>query len=110
MGRACAAVSNPPGKHIRKMEASMHGSLDNQPNDSKKDVKSVYRAWDIKLVALPILIVIALIGMAITHPSASKWVSDAVQAEFIGTDFVPDLAPPTRVVQPTNEIRTVKAY
>ena len=88
----------------------MHGSLDNQPNDSKKDSKSVYRAWDIKLVALPILIVVALIGLAITHPSASKWVSEAVQAEFVGTDFLPDLAPPSRVAEPTNEIRTVKAY
>ena len=88
----------------------MHGSLDNQPNDSKKDSKSVYRAWDMKLVALPILIVVALIGMAITHPSASKWVSDAVRAEFVGTDLVPDLAPQPRVAQPTNEIRTVKAY
>ena len=84
----------------------MHGSLDNQPNDSK----SVYRAWDIKLVALPILIVVALIGMAITHPSASKWISDAIQAEFVGTNLVPDLAPQPRVAQPTNEIRTVKAY
>jgi hypothetical protein len=54
--------------------------------------------------------VVALIGFAVSHPSASKWISDAAQAEFVGTDLVPDVAPPTRVAQPTNEIRTVKAY
>jgi len=84
----------------------MPGSLEKQPRDSK----SVYRNWDIKLFALPIILVVALIGFAISHPGASKWISDAAQAEFIGTDLVPDIAPPTRVAQPTNEIRTVKAY
>ena len=84
----------------------MHGSLDEQPRDRK----NAYRAWDIKLVALPILIVVALIGLAITQPSASKWVSDAVQAEFVGQDLAPDATPPTRIARPTNEVRTVKAY
>jgi len=84
----------------------MPGSLEKQPRDSK----SVYRNWDIKLFALPILLVVALIGFTISHPGAAKWISDAAQAEFIGTDLVPDIAPPTRVAQPTNEIRTVKAY
>jgi hypothetical protein len=88
------------------MEASMHGPLEKQPRDSK----SAYRNWDIKLFALPILLVVALIGFAVSHPGASKWISDAAQAEFVGTDLVPDLAPPTRLAQPTNEIRTVKAY
>jgi hypothetical protein len=84
----------------------MPGPLEKQPRDSK----SVYRNWDIKLFALPILLVVALIGFAVSHPGASRWISEAAQAEFVGTDLVPDLAPPTRVAQPTNEIRTVKAY
>jgi hypothetical protein len=84
------------------MEASMHGPLEKQPRDGK----SAYRNWDIKLYALPILLVVALIGFAVSRPGASKWISDAAQAEFVGTD----LAPPTLVAQPTNEIRTVKAY
>ena len=84
----------------------MPGPLEKQPRDSK----SVYRNWDIKLFALPILLVVALIGFAVSHPGASRWISEAAQAEFVVTDLVPDLAPPTRVAQPTNEIRTVKAY
>jgi hypothetical protein len=63
-----------------------------------------------KLFALPVLLAAALIGFVVSHPGISKWVADAAQAEFAGTDFVPDLAPPTRVAGPKNEIRTVKVY
>ena len=84
----------------------MHGPLDKQPRNGK----SVYRNWDIKLLALPILLGVALIGFAVSHPGASRWISDAAQAEFVGTDFAPDTAPPARIAQPANEIRTVKAY
>jgi hypothetical protein len=76
----------------------------------KQRRKSPYQNWDIKLFALPILLLVALIGFAVSHPGASKWISDAAQAEFVGTDLVPDAGPPTRVAQPSNQIRTVKAY
>jgi hypothetical protein len=90
------------------MEASMHGSFDKQPHDGQ----SAYRTFSIKLVALPLLVIVALIGMAVSRSSATKWISDAVQAEFLGTEFVgtdiaPDLTPPTQLARPTNQIRTV---
>jgi hypothetical protein len=52
--------------------------------------------------------------MAVSHPSASKWISDAAQAEFVGTEFVgtdivPNQTPPTQLARPNNQIRTVKA-
>ena len=84
----------------------MHGSFDQQPREGK----SAYRNWNMKLIALPILGVVAVIAFVVSHPGASKWIADAAQAEFAGTEFVPDLAPPTRIAQPSNEIRTVKAY
>jgi hypothetical protein len=84
----------------------MHGSLDKLPRDDQ----SSDRGWGIKLIALPILLVIALIGLAVSHPSASKWISEAAQAEFVGVDFVPDLASPTRLAQPANVIRTIRSY
>ena len=84
----------------------MHGSLDRRPRDDQ----SSYRGWGIKLVALPIFVIIALIGLAVSQPNASKWISDAAQAEFVGTDFVPNLAPPTHLAQPMNETRTVRSY
>ena len=65
--------------------------------------------WDIKLLAVPLLLGTALIGFVVSHPSASKWIADAVQAEFVGTDLVPDLVPATRLAEPKNQTRTVKA-
>jgi hypothetical protein len=88
------------------MEASMHGSFDNQPRDSE----SVYRNWSMKLIALPILAAVALIAFAVSHPDSTRWIAQAVEAEFAGTDLVPDIAPPTRLALPSNEIRTVNAY
>jgi hypothetical protein len=86
------------------MEASMPGSFDKQRRDSH----GAYRNWNMKLIALPILGVVALIAFAISHPGASKWISDAAQAEFVGMDFVRE--PPTRLARPNREVRTVKAY
>jgi hypothetical protein len=80
----------------------MQGPAEKQPSDSR----NAYRNWDIKLFALPVLLAAALIGFMVSHPGASKWVADAAQAEFVGTD----LAPPTRLAEPKSEIRTVKAY
>ena len=84
----------------------MQGPVEKQPRDNR----SAYRNWDIKLFALPVLLAAALIGFVVSHPGVSKWVADAAQAEFVGTDLVPDLAPSTRLAEPKNEIRTVKAY
>ena len=84
----------------------MHGPLDKQSRNGK----SVYRNWDLKLLALPILLGVALIGFAVSHPGTSKWISDAAQAEFVVSDFAPDVARPTRLARPANEVRTVKAY
>ena len=84
----------------------MQGPFDKSP----KGEPNIYQNWSMKLFALPLLLAIALIGYVISHPDVAKWVADGVQAEFVGTDIVPDLAPPTRVAQPTEQIRTVRAH
>jgi hypothetical protein len=83
----------------------MHGSYDK----SGKSNNRIDRGWGIVFFAMPILLVIGLIGFAITHPVVSIWISDAVQAEFVGADVVPAAAP-TQVAQPGPVTRTVKAY
>jgi hypothetical protein len=85
------------------MEASMHGSFDRSGESNKR----FHRNSGIGLFALPLLIVIALIGLAITRPAASIWISQAVQAEFVGTDLVPDISP-VQIARPAMTIRTVK--
>jgi hypothetical protein len=87
----------------------MHDSFDEPPEDDQ----NIYQSWSIKLIALPLLIVIALIGMVVSHPSAVKWVSDGTQAELVGPDFVgPDIVPetprPTRLALPASRIRTLR--
>jgi hypothetical protein len=86
-------------------EASMHGSLDR----SGKSNNRIDRGWAIGFFAVPVLLVIGLIGLAITHPVVSIWISDAVQAEFVGADVVPAVAP-TQLARPGPVTRTVKAY
>jgi hypothetical protein len=75
------------------MEASMHGPFDKAP----KGEPNIYQNWNMKLFALPVLFAIALIGYLVSHPGVSKWVEDGVEAEFAGTNPVPDDTPPTRL-------------
>ena len=88
----------------------MQGSFDNR----QQDLESNYGSFSMKLIALPALVIVALIGMLVSHPAAVKWISDAAQAEFAGTDVV-DVDPLTKIAQPApaalphNEMRTVKA-
>jgi hypothetical protein len=88
----------------------MHGSSDKR----QQDQQSNYRSFSIKLVALPVLVIIALIGTVVSHPAAVKWISDAAQAEFVGYDFatdqVPDTPQPVQLARPNNEVRTVNVY
>ena len=85
----------------------MHGSLDKRQQDAQHN----YQSFSIKMIALPVLVLVALIGMLVSHPVAIKWISDAAQAEFALSDVVgTDIAQPAQMAQPSNEIRTVSAY
>ncbi|MGY3444199.1 MULTISPECIES: hypothetical protein [unclassified Bradyrhizobium] len=88
----------------------MQGSFDNRRQDPERN----YQSFSFKLIALPVLVIVALIGMLVSHPSAVTWVSDAAQAEFAGTeavyaDPVPNVAELAPTVQPRNQMRTVRA-
>jgi hypothetical protein len=80
----------------------MHGSLDN-PSETDS---SIYRSTG--FFALPILIIIVLVGLAMTRSTASNWISQAAQSELVGTDPVPDVTP-TQLAQPAMKFQTVKA-
>ena len=55
------------------------------------------------------VIMFALVALMSNSPTASNWVSDAVQAEFVGSNMTPQQAP-VQTAQPANPIRTVRAY
>jgi hypothetical protein len=67
-------------------------------------VNRIYRNWGIGAFALPVLVVIALIGLALTHSDRSAWVGDALRAEFASVDYGPE-AMPTQPAQRAGEIR-----
>ena len=83
----------------------MHGSFD----ESGVSDGRTQRSWSIGFFALPVLIAVALVALAITQPSASNWISEAVQAEFGGGNLTPDIAP-VQLARPAMQIRTVRAY
>jgi hypothetical protein len=82
----------------------MHGSLDR----SGETDNSVNWPRRIAPFALPVLVAIALIGLALTNPSPSDWVPEAVRAELTGANYGPEIVP-TEVAQPPSEKRTARA-
>jgi hypothetical protein len=67
-------------------------------------VNRIYRNWGIGAFALPVLVVIALTGLALTHSERSSWMSEAVRAEFTSFDSGPE-AMPKQLAQPVDAIR-----
>ncbi len=82
----------------------MHGSFDK----AGEAIRRIYRDWGIGIFALPVLLVAILVGLAITTPDLSSWISEATPAEFANSGQLQRVNP-TRVARPSMEIRTVKA-
>ena len=83
----------------------MHGSFDKQGETGNRSS----RRWSIGVFAVPVFVAIALIGLVIAQPAASRWISEAVQAEFGGGNLTPEIAP-IQLAKPTMQIHTVRAY
>ena len=84
----------------------MHGRFDS--SDETTD-KSISRSFGIGIVVLPIALVALLVGLAITRPDVSRWISEAEQAEFVASgQAIGGL--PAEAGQPARQVRTVKAY
>ena len=88
----------------------MHGTFDRSKSNNRID-----RGSGIEFLALPALLVIAVIGLAMIHPAMPSWISEAVQAEFVNPDLVRDITPtqlaqPGQLAQPNMVTRAVKAY
>ncbi len=92
-----------PGIHT--LETTMHGRFDRSDQTTGK---SIIRSWGIGFFALPVLLVAFLVGLAITKPNVSRWISEAAQAEFAGAIDGPASSDGSR--KPARKTRTVKAY
>jgi hypothetical protein len=58
------------------------------------------------LLAINGIIVLALLVLALSAPSASEWISAAVQAEFVGDG---PATMPTQIAQPAEAIKIVRS-
>jgi hypothetical protein len=62
----------------------------------------------VSILIIPVVILITIVILVLRHPAASIWISDAVQAEFVGTtgssaiDPTP-VAEPQRVLHAATE-------
>jgi len=57
---------------------------------SSRSESNIRRSGSVYHLALPsLLLAVALIGYAISHPDVAKWVAEAVQAEFAGAELAP---------------------
>ena len=84
----------------------MHGPFEK----ARKGEPNIYQSWSMKLVALPLLLLIALIGYIVSHPDIAKRVADGVGAEFVDSNASPDSASAKRVAQPGNQERAATAH
>jgi hypothetical protein len=87
------------------MEASMHGTFEKSREVRDNNVR---RSSGVGFLAVPVVIAVALVGLAIAKPEVSTWIAEAAQAEFAGSVMMPEAAP-TQLARPANEVRTVRA-
>jgi hypothetical protein len=59
------------------------------------------------IVAVNCVIVLGLLALALSVPSASEWISAAAQAEFAGSEA--PAAAPTQLARPLQEMRLVRS-
>jgi hypothetical protein len=87
------------------METSMHAMLEK----SGETIKRIYDNWGIGIFLLPVLVVIAVAGLAMTHLDASGWIPEAAQTEFKGAYYGPVATPSKQLAQPAGEVRSVRS-
>ena len=59
------------------------------------------------LLAVNGIVVLVLLVLALSVPSASEWISAAVQAEFVNPDI--STTAPTQIAQPAEQTRIVRS-
>jgi hypothetical protein len=59
------------------------------------------------LLAINGIIVLVLLVLALSTPSASEWISAAAQAEFVNPDI--STSAPTQIAQPAEQTRIVRS-
>ena len=81
--------------------------MQRSPNDSSPSDRRFLWNWTAGILAVHAVIVLVLVGLILSYPAASVWISQAVQAEFVGNQ--PPVAVPTQIARPGTQMRTVRS-
>lgn len=83
----------------------MHGTFERLREIRDNDLN---RGSGFGFLALPVIIAVATVALAITQPAVSNWIVQAAEAESGGGAILPD-AVPTQMARPGGEISSVKS-
>jgi hypothetical protein len=78
-----------------------------RPLDQQKSARPGRSEQFTTVLAINGIVVLVLIALALSSPSASEWISAAVQAEFVNPDLPANA--PTQVAEPAEQMRIVRS-
>jgi hypothetical protein len=81
--------------------------MQRSPNDLGPSDRRFLWNWTAAILAVHGVIMLVLVGLVLSYPAASTWISQAVQAEFVGNP--PPVTGPTQIARPGNQMQTVRA-
>jgi hypothetical protein len=79
--------------------------MQRSPNDLNRSDHRFLWSWTAAVLAVHGVLLLVLASILIFHPAASEWISQAVQAEFVGGP--PPVIVPTQIAQPGAQVRVV---
>jgi hypothetical protein len=85
---------------------SQEASMQRSPNDLKPSDRRFSWSWTGGILAVHGIILLVTISLILSYPAASVWISQAVEAEFVGNP--PPVIVPTQIAQPRGQVRTVR--
>jgi hypothetical protein len=81
--------------------------MQRSPNDLSPSDRRFLRSWTAGILAVHGIVVLVLVSLIVSYPAASAWISQAVQAEFVGNR--PPAIVPVQIAQPGGQMQTVSA-
>jgi hypothetical protein len=86
---------------------SQEATMQRSPNDLNPSDRRFLWNWTAGILTVHGIILLVLVSLVLSHPAASEWISQAVQAEFVGNP--PPVIVPTQIARPDGQMRTVRA-
>jgi hypothetical protein len=80
--------------------------MQHSPNNLNRSDRRFLWSWTAAVLAAHGVLLLLLVSLVMRYPGASEWISQAVQAEFVGSP--PPVVVPTQLAQPAGQARVVR--